>query len=557
MKEIDLEIPTIPGDPEPIRLAVKSGFQMFIVGPNGSGKSALLQLFVNQICRDGGHEKIKWLTAHRQTWLDSSGTEFTPQVRQDHEVGTQHNHRSNEARWKDLGTQNNLSALIFDLFAGENRRAREIAQYVDNDETVKARAASAARPSPFNQLNELLHDCDLKVTIIHSNDQFLYTRHSQAEQYSVTEMSDGERGALILAAHVVTAEPGTVFVIDEPEKHLHQSILHKFLSLLIERRKADCAFIIATHEITLPVAIPESQVLILRSCEWTNNYCAAWEAQLLAGDCRMPDDLKLAILGSRSRILFVEGEAHSLDYALYTTLFPNLTVVPQGSCDEVQKAVRGLRESHEMHHVEAFGLIDRDDRDDEEVEKLAEDCIFALKVYSVEALFYSSDAINAVARRQAESLEVDANDLFAATKAKALETLQDRGIPERMAEMKCKRRLRELTLSLVSDWESVNNNLGQPIGSFFNLPDRTEEVDIFKRLVEKEDFDALVANYPLRGSRAFQNIATSLGCDKRKTYESIVRTLVRNDPQLAKSLKNRIHSLSNAMDSGDSAQIAQ
>lgn len=553
MREIALEIPTTPGDPEPLRLTAKSGFQLFIVGPNGSGKSALLQLFVNQICRDGGHEKIKWLTAHRQTWFDSGGTEFTPQVRQEYEVGTQNNHRTNEARWKDLGTHDNLSAIIFDLFAGENSRAREIALHVDNDETVKARATSTARPSPFNQLNELLHDCDLKVTIIHSNDQFLYTKYSQDEQYSVTEMSDGERGALILAAHVVTAEPGTVFVIDEPEKHLHQSILHGFLSSLFERRKADCAFIIATHEITLPVAIPDSQVLILRSCEWTDNYCAAWKAQLLDGDYQIPDDLKLAILGSRNRILFVEGEAHSLDYALYTTLFPNLTVVPQGSCDEVQKAVRGLRESHEMHHVEAFGLIDRDDRDDEQVDKLAEDCIFALEVYSVEALYYSCAAIDAVARRQAESQGVDANQLIALTIEKALETLQDRGIPERMAEIKRKRRLRESTLSLSSDWESVNNNLSQPVSSFFNLPSCSEEINIFNKLVEKEEFDALVANYPLRRSRAFQKIATSLGCDKRKTYERIVRTQVRNDPRLAKSLKNRIHPLSKALESDDAS----
>ena len=553
MKEIALEIPTIPRDPEPIELTVKGGFQLFIVGPNGSGKSALLQLFVNQISRDGAHEKIRWLTAHRQTWFNSGGTEFTPQVREQYQLGRQGHYRSNEARWMDLESHDNLSAIIFDLFAGENSRAREIARHVDNDKTERAQATSAARPSLFNQLNELLHDCDLKVTIISSDDQLLYTRYSQGEQYSITEMSDGERGVLILAAHVVSAEPGTVFVIDEPEKHLHQSIVHRFLSSLFERRKADCAFIVATHELTLPVTIPEPQVLILRSCEWTDNYCAAWDAQLLDGDCRIPDDLKLAILGSRNRILFVEGELHSLDYALYTTLFPNLTVEPQGSCDEVQKAVRGLRESHEMHHVEAFGLIDRDDRDDDQVEKLAEDCIFALEAYSVEALYYSSDAIEAVARRQAQSLGLDASELIASTKEKALETLQDRGIPERMAELKCKRRLRELTLLRFSDWESVNNNLNQSVGSFINPPDRTEEISIFTELVDKGDFDALVANYPLRGTRAFQKIATSLGCDKRETYEKMVRTQVRNDSRLAKSLKNRIHPLSKALESDDAS----
>ena len=70
----------------------------------------------------------------------------------------------------------------------------------------------------------------------------------------------------------------------------------------------------------------------------------------------------------------------------------------------MQKAVLGLRGSQKIHHMEAFGLIDRDNRADKDIEKLAEKGIFALKVYSVEALYYCSDAIDAVAHRQAGSL---------------------------------------------------------------------------------------------------------------------------------------------------------
>ena len=82
-----------------------------------------------------------------------------------------------------------------------------------------------------------------------------------------------------------------------------------------------------------------------------------------------------------------------------------------GSCEEVQKAVLGLREVQEIDNVEAFGLIDRDNRTDENIEKLAEKDILALKVYSVEALYYCSDAVDAVARQQADSMGIDANGL--------------------------------------------------------------------------------------------------------------------------------------------------
>ena len=548
MEVLNWELPRVSD--EPIPLTVKCGEQLFLVGANGSGKSALLQRFVDEMSRNG-YKRVKWLTGHRQTWFESGSSDFTPERRHEHEERTTDYYTSSESRWQDLRPHENLSALLFDLFAGENRRARTIARYVDNRDLTTAQHMSTDLPSPFNQINELLGNCDLKVEIVNSNDQYLLTTRSQEESYSIAEMSDGERSAMILAAHVITAEPGTVIVIDEPEKHLHQSIIQRLFSLLFDLKKEDCAFIIATHDIALPVANPDARVFMLRSCQWSGHRCVAWDAEVLEPHSELPEELKLAILGSRKRILFVEGESHSLDYGLYTILFPNLTVVPQGSCDEVQKAVRGLRESHEMHHVEAFGLIDRDDKDNEQMEKLAEDCIFALEAYSVEALYYSSDAIDAVACRQAESQGVDVDELIVLTKEKALGTLQDGGIPERMAEMKCKRRLRELTLSLSTDWESINNNLSQPIGSFFKPPAVSEEVNLFKGLVEKGDFDALVANYPLRRTRAFQKIATSLGCDNRKTYERIVRTQVWNDPRLAKSLKNRIHPLSKALDSDD------
>ena len=135
--------------------------------------------------------------------------------------------------------------------------------------------------SPFDQINELLAGGRLTVTIENADDQNLLARHPQGQPFSIVEMSDGERNAMIIAAHIITAELGTVFVIDEPERHLHRSIIQPFLSALFARRREDCAFIIATHEIALPVANPDAQVLMLRSCQWSGNQCVAWDADVL------------------------------------------------------------------------------------------------------------------------------------------------------------------------------------------------------------------------------------------------------------------------------------
>ena len=103
---------------------------------------------------------------------------------------------------------------------------------------------------------------------------------------------------MIIAGHVITAKPGTVFLIDEPEKHLHRSIIQPFLSALFDLRSGDCIFIISTHEMGLPVANPEARVLILRSCQWSDSQCVSWDAEILEGNSQVPEDLKRAILGS-------------------------------------------------------------------------------------------------------------------------------------------------------------------------------------------------------------------------------------------------------------------
>ena len=240
----------------------------------------------------------------------------------------------------------------------------------------------------------------------------------------MAQMSDGERAAAIIAVNVLVADPGTAFLIDEPERHLHRSIIEPFLSALFGQRQ-DCIFVISTHEIALPIANRAASVVILRSCAWNGSQPRAWDAEVLESGVELPEDLKRDILGARRRILFVEGASTSLDLPLYRALFPDLSVIPKGSCNDVIRAVNGLRSSRKHHHVEAFGLIDRDDRQPDETEKLAERGIFALDVCSVESLYYCSDAIAAVASRQADSLGCKSDEMISTATQSALKVIAD------------------------------------------------------------------------------------------------------------------------------------
>jgi ABC-type ATPase involved in cell division len=523
MNTIQWGIPRVSGDS--INLTLQRGDQLFIIGANGSGKSALIQRFVSE----ARNLKVKRISAHRQTWFDSGSINFTPERRERHESDSRNFNSSYEARWKDSNPSNSLSAILFDLVARENTINKTIAHYVRNQNIPKAQSTSAESPSVFDQINELLNLGTLTVKLENFNDRQLLARHGTGETFSIAEMSDGERNAMIIAAHVITAEPGTALLIDEPERHLHRSIIQPFLSALFALRREDCTFIIATHEMTLPIANSEARVLILRSCQWQGNQCVAWDAEVLEPDSELPDELKLTILGSRRRILFVEGGSGSLDISLYTALFSDISVVSKGSCEEVQKAVLGLHSSQDFHHVAAFGLIDRDNRTDEDVEKLAENGIFALEVYSVEALYYCSDAIAAVARRQAESLGADADGLIKLTKRKMLEVLEDEQLAETMAARRCERQIQELALSEIPTWKSIKGNPPQEIRIPIDTISYSEELARFKELVKTEDLDQLISRYPLCDSCTFQTIAQSLRCPGRKDYERMVLVQMRND----------------------------
>ena len=553
MEKIEWKIPKISNDPDDsIELSINKGDQLFIVGPNGSGKSALIQKFVSEY----PHENIKRITAQRQTSLRPGNIDYTPAQRKKFDRNYLNYNRNDASRYLDQYSSEEQSAILYDLDNKYNTINEDIANDVRNQDMEKATETALKSKSPFEQINELLDQGRLNVNLKRTEDRSIIAKHSHGQSFDITNMSDGERSAMIIASHVITAEPETVFLIDEPEKHLNRSISQPFLSALFDLRK-DCAFIISTHEIALPLANPEALVLMLRSCQWENNQCVAWDAEVIEPNSHLPmearltEEFKREILGSRKRILFVEGDSNSLDLQLYDRLFPNLTVIPKGSCENVINAVRGLRKSQDFHDVEAFGLIDGDNRE-KEVDKLAENNIFALEVYSVEALYYYSEVIAAVAHQQVEFWgKGDPDELIELVHQKAIEILNDPNLAKRMAARRCERQVQELFWSKVPNWRSIMNTPTQSICVPIDPRLYSEELEHFNALVDKGELDSLIARYPIRESQVFETIVKTLQCPNQELYQQLVVKLVRNDEKVAQCIKKRIGQLSEVLDSQD------
>ena len=437
--------------------------------------------------------------------------------------------------------------MLFDLTAMDDDQARRIRdlQYARDAEEIE-KIIKCERPI-FERINDLMYMAGLRVAIENSKGGEIVARHREAtEPYSMAQLSDGERNAVILAANVFTVAQGIVLLIDEPERHLHRSIIEPLLSALFAERP-DCPFVISTHEVGLPLANPEAPVLVVRSCSWNGDGAEAWDAKLLEVGADLPEDVKRAILGSRRRILFVEGTPNGLDELIYSALFPNISIIPIGYCDRVIDAVTGLRNSVELHDVEAFGLMDADNRSDDEIGELSQKGIYALNCYSVESVYYCSDAIWAVARRQAESLDENVDELIRRAQGGALAALKKKGQSETLAARRCERMVRQQVQ--LPTWKSIlDNEL-----CFVEVDTSTlhqEELKICNELLSVDDLEGIVARYPIRNTEAIEAIVKPLRLN-RETYRKTLLSRIRQDPELADRLRSRIEPLSSLISTAD------
>lgn len=513
---------TIPtSDPAGFVVELTLGQSLFLLGANGTGKSSLMHKFFSTHQATARH-----ISAHRQTWFSSGAITLSPEQKRQTESNVKGHDTSPQARWKDDYSAHRASIAIYDLIDAENVRARGIAQAVDADHIGLAKSL-AQKPAPLKVINELLRLSNIPVEVsVHQNEQILASRRG-SPTYSVAELSDGERNALLIAANVLTVPPGTLLLIDEPERHLHRSIISPLLTLLFAKRQ-DCAFVISTHDVMLPLDNPSARTLLVRGCTYSGKSASAWDVDLLDNTVGVDDALKRDILGSRRRVLFTEGDATSLDAPLYALIFPNASVVPKASCRDVIHAVAGVRGSTKLHWVRAFGLIDHDHRAPDEVERLKAQGVYALPVFAVESIYYHPYLQAKVAERHASVTGNDARSLVADARDRALVSIHDHA--QRLCERVVEYALRDQFQRHMPTSKDVA--LGKPISLTFDVVAAVSaERTSLEAFVAGKDLLSLIARYPVRETPALTETAKRLGFTGREQYESAVRKLLLDDAE--------------------------
>ena len=531
MSEFKLSYPTPDNQQEENK--IESGQIMFLVGANGTGKSTLMYKFATQ-----NANKVRRITAHRQVWFNSNSIDITPAGREQSERNMMSRDQQVDSRWKDDHAAQRSQVTIFDLIDSENVEARKIAKAARLGE-MEAVKDLAAIQSPISKMNDILKISNLDFQIKVDMGSKLIAEGKDCPDYSIAELSDGERNALLIIANVLTAPEDTLILLDEPERHLHRSIVSPLLSTLLTYRD-DCAFVISTHDVSLPLDQKKSSSLLLRSYvhnpqQWVADYIDAVE--------EMDELTASAILGSRRNILFVEGTPSSLDAQLYHILFPSVSVRPVGSCVDVERIVRGLRTAEKTHWVSSIGIIDKDNRSDEECEKLMSEGIAALEQYSVESIYYHPIVIDGVLNRVSKVSEIDV--------AKALENLTS-GIvnaiephKDRMAARLVERRVKDKVLYETPSWKEIlEGDIHVTISSSEIL---NEEKQLISKLLEEKNIAGLVARYPIRETPAMECVAKELGFLSQEKYEQAVRKMLCDSDEEREKVINIIKPVTDLM----------
>lgn len=349
---------------------------LVIVGANGSGKTTLAKKLKETIQVNKGEDEDNGLV------ISAARTMFIPQVMNIvSEVSAEKAFKEMGAKVKDTKPPYNETNLSSEFRVLLNLL---IAQYIS---AVGKQGVATAVQEKENTIlmkviklwNSLILDRAIEFD---SRSCELNVVDNTGGQYSISELSDGEKSVLFIAAYVLLTANNSIIIIDEPELHLHKAIVGKLFDAL-ECEKNDCLFIYITHDIEFAESRINAKKL------WLKQFVPSKDNEIdieHIDNNILPEGLLLKILGSRKPILFCEGEKSSLDKSIYDILLPNFTVIPAGGCNQVKSYTKTYNHLKINGKPKAYGIIDRDYNDDKFFGDLEKDNIYAHDYAEIENL---------------------------------------------------------------------------------------------------------------------------------------------------------------------------
>lgn len=427
----DFSIPSTAGHRE---ISVEAGSTVVFVGANGGGKTRLA-VHIEETLSLNAHR----ISAHRALTLNPSVAKIGERAALSGlrtgnvavEATVAHRIGSRWGKKAAVLLLNDFDFLVQALFADQANKSLKTHQ------KVRAKDFSPAEPTKFEQLTEiwerLLPHRKLRI----SGDDIQVASPGFDTQYAASEMSDGERAIFYLIGQTLVVADKSLLIIDEPELHVHRSIMAKLWDEL-EAARQDCAFVFITHDLGFAATRTAQKFVV---CDY--DPAPYWSIESVPDDTGFDEEITTLILGSRQPILFVEGTDISLDQSIYRCCFPDWTVTPRGSSEEVIHSVVTMRRNEALTRVKCSGIVDADDYQADEVAHLGGLGVAVLPVSEIENIFLLPDVSRAIA--ESEGYEgADLETRLNALKMAVFESLDSEALIDEVVTRYCRRRIDRL-----------------------------------------------------------------------------------------------------------------
>lgn len=349
------------------------------------------------------------------------------------------------------------------------------------------------------------------------------TSCGEEKYYNGSEMSDGERAIFYFIGEVLCAKENSLIIVDEPENHLHKSILNRLWDA-IEASRTDCVFLYITHNLDFASSRINSQIVWVKEFSGENN----WKYDLVE-DVNNSDSLKLEIMGNRQKVLLVEGTpSKSIDRKLYSKVYCEYNIISMESCNSVIQTTKAYNQTQNLHYVEVKGLVDRDRRSDAEIIQLREKNIFVPCVSEIENLFLLPDVIRIVAEKQDK---MDVEEIVFDIQEKTFEFLQMRLDEQALLFTKQRNQnaiIQKINKS-VSSIEEYKNNLGELVSLESVQSIYEQELERLNKIVEDKDYMDALKVINNKGLLPYTQLPNKFGWKKDYYIDYVLKLLEKND----------------------------
>ncbi len=490
-KEILLP-PRLDGSRELINAA---NGQLIIIGANGAGKSR----FTDYIAHDHSAAAVKLSALDAVTPSAADGA---------------------ESRFDEM-----MKRLMHDELLS-------LIQYkIDSMEDTSLRP----RHTMLDSVIELWRKIFPGNRILIASGELLFTRTGDSDTYTSQRLSAGERTVLYYLATVLYAPKDALIFVDNSAMFLHPSVLASVWNILEDRRR-DCTFIYTTHDLDFVSTRAHSAIVWVRAYDPATT---TWEYDILPPDSGLSDDLYLAILGARKHVLFIEGDGvNSIDAKLYPLVFKDFTVKSLGSCNKVIEATRAFNDLSGFHHLDSYGIVDRDRRDAGEVKYLRQRKIFVPEVAEIENILMLEEVIRTVASYRHK------NEDKAFHKVKEAVMAQFRHDLRRQALLHTRHRVKR-TMEYRIDGRFQNIGMLED-----HINDLVKEVNPrglyenfcrdFRRMVAEGNYADVLRVYNQKSMLPGSNVAGVCGLHNKDEYIKVILEILRHDGPEASRLRHAI-----------------